>query len=85
MRKIKKHINYYLILCFVLAVGVIFFLQIDSGSNLKVSFLFTITLFYVLWGIFHHLSKHNLSLKIVIEYILIGAFGLTIALFFIKG
>jgi len=85
MREIKKHLNYYVVLFFVLALGVLFFLQIDSSSGLKVSLLLVITLFYIFWGILHHSTKHNLSLKIVIEYILIGCLGLVVALFFIKG
>ena len=42
------------------------------------------TFFYVLWGILHHLTNHDLHARIVIEYILIGSLGLSIIFFLLS-
>lgn len=40
--------------------------------------------FYVLWGIVHHMIHHDITAKIVIEYILIGAVAVTLALLMVR-
>lgn len=80
-----KHIGYYISLIFILVVGFILVYVNSSDKSFQIEIVFVIVLFYVLWGILHHLLNHDLSVKIVIEYILIGCFGLGIILFLLKG
>ena len=35
-------------------------------------------IFYVIWGIFHHLKAHNFHKRIVLEYLLVALLGLAI-------
>jgi hypothetical protein len=86
MKKIfKKHIIYYSVQLSLLAAG--FILTVLASPNLniqKITISLTIAA-YVAWGIFHHLKNHELTIRIMIEYILIGLFGLSIVFFLIGG
>lgn len=72
----KNSMFHYLLL----ATLAIFFLTLlvafkgDKSAEFIIFSIFTIT--YVGWGIFHHSLEKTLTLKIVIEYILFGAFAL---------
>jgi hypothetical protein len=84
-KKLQKHLGYYLSLSAILLLGLALILL--TSPNLKLqSFVILLTvLFYILWGILHHLINHELSLRIVIEYVLIGALGLSILFFMMMG
>ena len=80
LKEIEDHLFQYLLL----VTGSVFFLLLLglSKENRLIQFL-TLTLFttfYILWGIIHHLLEKTLHLKVVVEYIMIGA----IALFLLK-
>lgn len=83
--KLKKHFGYYLSLSAILLLGII--LIILTSPNIKLqSLVISLTIFfYILWGILHHLINHELSSRIVIEYVLIGALGLSIIFFMLMG
>ena len=80
-----KHIWYYSSLILILIFGFILVYANSSNKSFQIGIVFVITLFYVFWGILHHFLKHDLNMKIVIEYMLIGCFGLGIILFLLKG
>jgi hypothetical protein len=84
-KKLQKHLGYYLSLSAILILGLALILL--TSPNLKLqSFVILLTVFfYILWGILHHLINHELSLRIVIEYVLIGALGLSILFFMMMG
>lgn len=81
----KKHFLYYIFLIFLLSLGI--FLTIQTGYDRQLQFIIIIltAFFYVILGILHHLFEHDLSSKIVLEYVLMGALGISVVLFFLKG
>lgn len=81
----KKHFEYYLPLVAILFLG--FFLALATSYNRQFQTIIILsTVFcYAVWGILHHLLHHDLTLKIMIEYVLIGSLGLTIVLFLLNG
>ena len=83
--KFKKHLGYYISLIAILSLGLI--LILISGPNAKTQAIvaFVTVFFYVLWGIVHHRINHELTLRIVIEYVLIGALGLSVLFFMLAG
>lgn len=83
--RISKHIGYYISLILILTFGFILVYVNSSNKSFQIEIVIAITLFYILWGILHHLLNHDLNTKIVIEYILIGCLGLGIMLFLLKG
>ena len=84
-QKLQKHLGYYLSLAAILLLGLVLILL--TSPNLKSqSLIISLTVFfYILWGVLHHLINHELSLRIVIEYVLIGALGLSILFFMAMG
>lgn len=81
--RIYKHSAYYASLIAILTLG--FLLAYESSNrSFQIGAVVVTTFFYVLWGIMHHLINHDLNVKIVIEYILIGVFGLTVIFFLLS-
>ena len=83
LAKLYKHSLYYASLIAILTLGFLLAYN-NSNKTFQIGVVIATTFFYVLWGIMHHLLNHDLSAKIVIEYILIGAFGLTIIFFLLS-
>ncbi|HZJ18072.1 MAG TPA: hypothetical protein VFD45_00425 [Patescibacteria group bacterium] len=83
--KFKKHIGYYLSLIVILIFALYLVVLVSPDRQLQMSIFIVITIIYVFWGILHHLLNHDLSSKIVIEYTLVGALGMSIILFLFKG
>ncbi len=84
-KKKDKYIGYYFSLIGLLILG--FLLVYFASPNRELQMLvFTVTtLFYVLWGILYHKINHDLTVKIVVEYVLIGCFGISVMFFLFKG
>lgn len=82
--KLYKHSAYYASLICILVLGFLLAYSNISNRSFQIGVVIVTTFFYVLWGIMHHLINHDLHVKIVIEYILIGAFGLTIIFFLLS-
>lgn len=84
-KKLKKHLGYYFSLLAILFLGLI--VTLLAAPNIKFqSIIIVITVvFYVVWGILHHFVNHELTTKIVVEYVLIGTFGISILFFMIMG
>ena len=82
--KLYKHSGYYLSLIAILTLGFLLAYTNHSNRSFQIGVVIATTFFYVLWGIIHHLLNHDLNAKIVIEYILIGAFGLTVIFFLLS-
>ncbi len=84
-KKFKKHLGYYISLIAILALGLILILLTSPDVTMQATIVFLTVFFYVLWGILHHLINHELTLRIVIEYVLIGALGISILFFMLMG
>ena len=83
LKRISEHTVYYASLIIMLSLS--FMLAYSNSDRVfQIGVIIATTFFYVLWGIIHHLMNHDLHTKIVIEYILIGIFGLTIIFFLLS-
>jgi len=80
----KHHHLQYLLLA-VMAIFFLLLLRMTAGDRLAQSLIiFLFAVFYMLWGVLHHIHDKSLHLKVVLEYILIGAIGLILLLTLIK-
>jgi hypothetical protein len=84
-KKFKKHLGYYISLILILSLGLISILLTSPNIEMQAAIVFLTVFFYVLWGILHHLINHELTIRIVIEYVLIGALGISILFFTLSG
>ncbi len=82
--RLYQHSGYYISLVIILVLGFVLASANNSNRTFQIGVIIATTFFYVLWGIMHHLLNHDLNVKIVIEYMLIGAFGLTTIFFLLN-
>lgn len=85
LTKDKNHAAYYIVLILILGSGFFMTVLATPHKQLQMVTIVMTTFFYIAWGILHHLVNHNLTAKIVIEYVLIGSFGLSAVFFLLKG
>ena len=78
-------LEYYVSLIFVLSLGLFFIILAAPNKNLQLILVLLTTLFHILFGIVHHLINHDLRIRVVVQYIVIGALGITVIFFFLKG
>lgn len=74
--KLKEHILYYLLQLVVVSTGIIGITRI-AGRTAQSITLVIATIVYFLIAVIHHYLNHDLTLKIVVEYLLIGIFGIS--------
>lgn len=85
IRHVKKevwhhHLFDYLL---ILTAAIFFILSVRLFAEVKSAQLFVFiafTIFYICWGIYHHILTKTLRLKILLEYFLIGFSILFLAL-----
>lgn len=79
-----KHIRYYVALLVMQVMGFFVLLSLTGNHDLQIAVIITSTIGYVVWAILHQYLEHNLTSKIVVEYMLFGAFGIVVSLIFFK-
>lgn len=84
-KKHMHHLGYYLSLLAILFLGFLLISITNPNRSLQIFIFIIITLFYIILGIVHHKANHDLTAKIVVEYILIGCFGISVMFFLFKG
>jgi len=68
----RKYAEHYSVLALLLAIGfagIVFFRQSIAVEYLVIWWL---SFAYVMWGIIHHIIRKDLTVFIVLEYLLIG-------------
>ena len=83
--KLFKHLSYYLTLITIFIVGFILSILSYPNLNLEILVIILTIITYVIWGVLHHHLDHQLSKKILIEYIMIGVLGISIVFFIFMG
>lgn len=77
LKKEGRNSMFHYLLLTTLAIFFLTLLNVFKGNKHSEFIIFSIfTIIYVSWGVFHHSLEKTLSLKIVVEYILFGAFAL---------
>ena len=84
-KNLRHHLVYHLSLAVLLLLGIFITLQLSYDRKLQIQAIAITAFLYAAWGIVHHVLEHDVNSKIVLEYILMGALGLSIAIFFIQG
>jgi len=78
-------LEYYISLIFILSLGLFFIILASPNKNLQLILVLLTTLFYIVFGLAHHLINHDLNIKVVVQYVIIGVLGVTVIFFFLKG
>ena len=77
----SKHLWYYGSLIIILVMGFSLMLYVAPDKPLRLLVVLMTAFSYVCWALLHHHIHHSLTSKVVLEYVLIASFGLTVSLF----
>lgn len=80
---IRNHILYYLALCSIQIAGLILFAALAPNHNLQLSIAILTSFFYAVIGLLHHKMDHTLTTKIMLEYVIIPALGISVLFFYL--
>ena len=80
-KNIKKHLWYYIFFVALQIVGLALVLLTAGDKGIQLIAIILTTCAYMIWALAHQYIHHSLTAKIVIEYCLVGALGLTVSLF----
>lgn len=73
---ISHHLFHYLILFTIIFAGLAAFFSFRNYPMIQLLIGIVTSLSYVLWGIVHHIVDHDLSIKIIVEYLAVGIFAI---------
>lgn len=80
---LKKNSFYYALLGIVLVSGFVLFLYFMAYPQLQMATVILTSFFYVGFALLHQYLHSDLSIKVVIEYVLIASLGITIVYFYL--
>jgi hypothetical protein len=80
MTRLTKHLPHYVPLIAVILAGVVGFTIFSYDQAFQTMILVAVSVSYVIWGIIHHKIHDDLSLFVVIEYLVIASLGLVVVL-----
>lgn len=81
---LKEHVIYYASLIAIQLVGVTLFFVVAPHRSLQMGVAVFTAFSYTALALIHHKVSHTLTSKIVIEYVLIAALGITLMLIYLK-
>lgn len=81
----KKHLSYYILIFLLMLLGLVASLFFSPDKQTQTIFIIFTGIVYIFSGILHHFLEHDINLKVVVEYILIGGLGISLMMFLLKG
>lgn len=81
---IHQHTLYYVIAAVIQLTGLIIVTLLSGNTDMQMAVIVLMTVLFTLWAILHHYFHHDLHPKIVMEYSLLGALGISIAFFVLQ-
>lgn len=76
MNTFKKHIHHYFPLIGILIASYLGFYYYPTDLFFRVGISVALAVSYVVWGIIHHTIHGDISLSVVLEYIVVAIIGL---------
>jgi hypothetical protein len=80
----KHHDNFlhtdYFFLAIGLSLGAAAYFCFLSQPMIQAGFVIATGLFYILWGIIHHVREGDFHIKVILEYILIAVLAMALLL-----
>lgn len=77
MHKIAKALPHYLPIIGIYFAGAFAFWQFSYDKQFQTGVIIAVGVSHVVWGIVHHLIHKDLSLEVVLEYIMVAILGIT--------
>lgn len=64
-------------------IAAVFWSQADKQLQLK--FVIVLAGAYMLWGILHHFIHHSVTVRLIIEYVVVACLGVAVIFFILNG
>lgn len=77
-KELQTHWSYYIFLLVIFLSTMILTSLFVSDYQMQMMIVIGVTIFYILASLIHHKIEHDLHLKIVLEYVMMGALGITV-------
>ena len=77
---LKQHALYYTLLVTFLLLGVGLIVQASYSKTLQITLIVLVSFLYAVVGIIHHFFEHDITAKIVVEYVLTASVGMAVGL-----
>lgn len=84
-KEVEKHYMYYLLLFGTILFCITALINSSYNRPLQMVIVVMTAFFYIALALIHHFIEHDLTAKIVVEYILIGALGIALFAFLLNG
>lgn len=81
----RKHIAYYVSFLLIMGAGISAVFLSQGDKNLQLDFVLMLAGAYLIWGILHHFIHHSVTLRLVIEYIVVACLGVAVIFFLFNG
>jgi hypothetical protein len=78
MKSFARHLPHYLPLLGLLLAGFLGLVLFSYDQSFQIIVAIAVAVFYVVWGVIHHLIHKDLYLAVVIEYLVVASLGLVI-------
>ena len=78
MKRFAKHLPHYLSLIGILFAGLVGLYFFSYDKLFQAGVASAMAMGYVAWGVIHHSIHRDLSLSVVIEYIMVASLGLVV-------
>lgn len=76
--EVKKKPAEYLVLALIFIIGLYFYFFMGVSPSSKRFIVAFIAVAYLAWSFYHHYKRGDLSVSIVIEYLVVALFGLVL-------
>ena len=74
----KNHLLHYTILITILVIGFGSVVLFSANKQAQLILAIITSVLYVLWGFIHHYMEDDMSIKVVVEYVLIAVLSILI-------
>lgn len=82
--QLHTHFWYYISLVVLQVVGLGVLYLTGTNTAIQITAIIFMSVLYMFWASYHHYFHHNLTPKIVVEYVLMGILGIVVSVFLIQ-
>lgn len=68
----RNHTTHYLILFGIILLGFALLTFFSASKSMQLAACFFVAIVYLCYGLLHHWLEHDLTIKIVVEYVLVA-------------
>ncbi len=80
MKNLEKHFPHYTVLIGILLISLLGFYIFSYDSAFQIAIVIASAVGYITWGVVHHAIHQDLYLSVIVEYLTVAIFCVTVVL-----